>query len=190
MAQSAVFNYQDLIALFEQTFYEDFQTRLVKGDDEPIYQPADEQFGYHRIVFAHGFFQSALHEVSHWCLAGADRRLLEDFGYWYLPDGRDASQQAKFEQVEIKPQAIEWGLSVACGKPFDVSVDNLNGEAEPDRLAFKAKVFEQVKIYLNQGYPKRAERFIEALAKHYQVSYPLHLSQFDIEELEELNSCV
>lgn len=190
MAQPEVFNYQDLITLFENTFFKDYQTRLVKGDSEPVYQPADEKISYHQIVFAHGFFQSALHEVAHWCLAGAERRLLEDFGYWYLPDGRDANQQAKFEQVEIKPQAIEWALTVACGKAFDVSVDNLNGDAEPDRLAFKARVFEQVKVYLEHGYPKRAEQFIAALANYYQVSYPLNLAQFNVEELEELVSCV
>ncbi len=34
--------------------------------------------------------------------------LLPDLGYWYAPDGRIEEQQALFEQVEIKPQAIEW----------------------------------------------------------------------------------
>ncbi|WP_417667272.1 elongation factor P hydroxylase, partial [Pseudidiomarina sp.] len=39
-------------------------------------------------------------EMSHWCIAGEKRRQLEDYGYWYLPDGRDAQQQHAFEQAE------------------------------------------------------------------------------------------
>ncbi|MGC6745047.1 elongation factor P hydroxylase [Escherichia coli] len=47
-----------------------FNTRLIKGDDEPIYLPADAEVPYNRIVFAHGFYASAIHEISHWCIAG------------------------------------------------------------------------------------------------------------------------
>ncbi len=50
-------------------------------------------------------FASALHEISHWCIAGKARRELVDFGYWYCPDGRDAMTQSQFEDVEVKPQA-------------------------------------------------------------------------------------
>lgn len=171
--------YQDLIVLFEQTFAERFNTRLVKGGDEPIYLPADDQVSYHRIIFAHGYYASALHEISHWCIAGEARRLLEDFGYWYLPDGRDQDQQSQFEQVEVKPQAIEWAFCVAAGKPFAVSVDNLNGDFEPDRFAFQANVYQQVKQYLDTGFPARADDFIHALANFYQIPYPLSIAQFD-----------
>lgn len=48
-------HYQQLIDLFDSCFAEEFNTRLVKGDDEPIYLPADDDTPYHRIVFAHGF---------------------------------------------------------------------------------------------------------------------------------------
>lgn len=48
-------HYQQLIDIFEQCFGEEYNTKLVKGDDEPVYLPADEQTPYHRIVFAHGF---------------------------------------------------------------------------------------------------------------------------------------
>lgn len=61
-------------------------------------------------------------------IAGEQRRLLPDLGYWYAPDGRTAEQQALFEQVEIKPQAIEWLFSKAFGRKFRVSLDNLTGE--------------------------------------------------------------
>ena len=76
-------HYQQLIDLFDSCFAEEFNTRLIKGDDEPIYLPADDETPYHRIVFAHGFFASALHEISHWCVAGKARREQVDFGYWY-----------------------------------------------------------------------------------------------------------
>jgi len=151
-----------LIEVFNSTFYRQCNTRLVRGADEPVYLPADTEHNYHRIVFAHGFFSSALHEVAHWCVAGPKRRLLEDYGYWYCPDGRDAQQQAAFEQVEIKPQAIEWAFTLAAGRKFRVSTDNLNG-AEPDREAFSRAVEQQLLHFLESGFPARAGQFIEAL---------------------------
>lgn len=94
--------YEQLIEIFDGCFADDFNTRLIKGDDEPIYLPADEEVPYNRIVFAHGFYASGLHEISHWCIAGKARRELVDFGYWYCPDGRDAATQGQFEDVEVK----------------------------------------------------------------------------------------
>lgn len=158
----------ELICLFEQTFYARYNTRLVRGSDEPVYLPATEAVPYHQIVFAHGFFASALHEISHWCIAGARRRLLEDYGYWYCPDGRDAQQQAAFEQVEVRPQAIEWAFSLAAGRPFRVSTDNLDG-AEPDREGFTRAVREQLATFIRDGFPPRAALFIEALQQHFKT---------------------
>lgn len=157
-----------LIALFNSTFA-DFNTRLVLGSDEPIYLPASKHCNYHQIVFANGFFSSALHEVAHWCIAGDKRRLLEDYGYWYCPDGRDAQQQFDFEKVEIKPQAIEWAFTEAAGRQFQVSTDNLNG-AEPDREGFTANVAAQLAHYRQAGFPHRAQRFISALATTFSLS--------------------
>lgn len=159
---------EDLIALFDGLFAETYRTRLVRGEDEPIYLPADEQSEYHRIVFAHGFFASALHEISHWCIAGEARRLIEDYGYWYEPDGRDAGRQADFERVEIAPQALESLLSEACGKPFQVSVDNLDG-IEVDRRAFHDKVTERAERYRREGIPLRALALIETLGCFYRA---------------------
>lgn len=171
-------HYRDLITLFDTTFYALYNTRLIKGADEPIYIPSSADCHYNQIVFAHGYFASALHEISHWCLAGSSRRLLEDYGYWYIPDGRDHQQQAQFESVEIKPQAIEWALCVASGKNFDVSTDNLLGEGETDRVAFKALVYKQVLTYLANGFPKDAETFMAVLAKYYQTAWPLVTEHF------------
>ena len=50
----------------------------------------------------------------------------------------------EFEKVEVRPQAYEWILSVSAGFPFTVSCDNLDGEFEPDRLAFMRKVHKEV----------------------------------------------
>lgn len=154
---------EQLMALFNHVFSSRYQTRLVRGDDEPIYLPADDVHAHHRIVFAHGYFASALHEISHWCIAGAQRRLLEDYGYWYMPDGRDNSAQEAFEAAEIAPQAIEKVLTQACGRHFNVSVDNLEGSAEVDRDAFAARVEARRQRYLVEGLPARAEAFRQAL---------------------------
>ena len=174
-------NYHDLISLFEHTFFKEYNTRLIKGGDEPLYLPANEQCAYHQIIFARGYYASALHELAHWFEAGEKRRLLEDFGYWYIPDGRNEQQQKKFEQVEIKPQAIEWALSVAANKKFNVSADNLSG-AGADTTSFKKKVYKQVQVYLAQGFPVRAQQFIKVLATFYQVPLPLTLEHFIIDK--------
>ena len=169
--------YTDLITLFSNTFYNEYNTRLIKGDDEPIYLPASHSCAYHQIVFAHGYYSSVLHEISHWCVAGKERRLKEDFGYWYEPDGRNEQQQKVFESVEIKPQAIEWAFCVAAQKPFNVSADNLNG-FEADSKAFKQSVYKQVQLYSKQGFPVRAQQFINALAHFYKTDNPLLLEKF------------
>ncbi|SIO92959.1 elongation factor P hydroxylase [Vibrio spartinae] len=164
-----VHRYQDLINMFNRTFAERYQTRLVSGDDEPIYLPADDSVPYHRIIFAHGFYASALHEIAHWCVAGPERRMLEDFGYWYEPDGRTREVQAAFELVEIRPQAYEWILSVSADFPFSVSCDNLNGDFEPDRLQFMAKVHDEVMQILRQGLPERVGLLADELRNFYQT---------------------
>lgn len=175
-------DYRDLIRIFDSAFSA-LNTRLIKGEGEPIYIPADDSCAYHRIEFAHGFFSSGLHEIAHWCIAGIERRKLVDYGYWYCPDGRDEKQQAEFEKVEVKPQALEWCFSVACGLPFKVSTDNLNG-APVDRLAFQDKVLTQVAVYLQSGLPKRAAELIEVLRDFYQTP-TLALTQFHPEPRPE-----
>lgn len=170
--------YQDLITIFNQTFYKKYNTKLELGGDEPIYLPFDESTPYHRIIFARGFYASALHEISHWCVAGPKRRLLEDFGYWYEPDGRDELTQKKFEQVEVRPQSYEWILSRSAGFAFNVSCDNLHGSFEPDRLAFQRRVQQEVLTILEVGLPERVLRLSEALRRFYSVPMlrPEHFS--------------
>ena len=73
----------DLIRIFNGLFLAGLNTELVAGDDEPIYLPADAEHRHHRIVFAHGFYASALHEIAHWLVAGANADQ-EDYGWYCL----------------------------------------------------------------------------------------------------------
>ena len=179
----------DLISIFENTFYQSHNTRLVKGEHEPVYIPANQQTPFHQIVFAHGFYASALHEIAHWLVAGDKRRLAEDYGYWYCPDGRDKVQQAEFEAVEVKPQAIEWALSVAAGFDFKVSVDNLNGE-QTCRFDFQARVQQQVLDLVKQGFNTRTQTLLKALSDFYNTPWPLCAKQFAWQHPKELMNAV
>lgn len=141
---------------------EHWNTQLVAVEDEPFYSPADADQSFHQIQFAHGYFNSALHELAHWCVAGDERRLLPDFGYWYEPDGRSAEQQRVFEQVEVKPQAIEWHFAQACCRPFEVSVDNLSG-VPTDPKPFQQAVAQAAKELTTQGMNARTRAIVHLL---------------------------
>ena len=175
-------HYLDLIALFNKCFEEEYNTQLVKGGDEPVYLPADADRPYHAIFFARGFFSSALHECAHWLIAGEKRRQQVDFGYWYVPDGRSAEQQALFQSAEVKPQAMEWILSKAAGYPFRMSLDNLSG-GQSDPGPFISAVYNQVKTYCEQGLSTRAKNFRDALCLFYGTSPNLQIADFDIESI-------
>jgi elongation factor P hydroxylase len=182
-------NVDDLIAIFNDCFSETFNTRLERGGDYPIYLPEflDEDGvksdrPYNVILFAHGYYSSALHEIAHWLVAGAERRKLEDFGYWYEPDGRSAERQREFEQVEVKPQAYEWILATAANFRYFASADNLTGNPG-DNSAFKQAVYEQVKTYAEKGLPKRAEMLRQALCRFYSTPDKIELEKFDVSRI-------
>lgn len=162
----------DLIMLFNDLFRGPYRTLLVKGGDEPEYVPADSETGFSQIIFAHDYYASALHEISHWCIAGEQRRTLRDYGYWYCPDGRSRSQQQAFERVEIKPQALEWLFASAAGSRFHISLDNLSGDGAVDEAAFRNQVRKQADDYLAEGMPARAEAFLRALSTFYGTTPP------------------
>jgi len=162
-----MYEVDELVRLFNGLFVENCRTELVAGGEEPIYLPAANARELHRILFTQDYFSSALHEISHWCIAGHDRRQLVDFGYWYEPDGRSLLQQQAFEVVEVKPQALEWVFSAAAGIQFRVSVDNLNIN-EYDSSAFTEKVCQQVGLYLTNGLPDRAQQLTQGLIEYYR----------------------
>ncbi|WP_261977622.1 elongation factor P hydroxylase [Marinobacter sp. F3R11] len=153
--------------LFNDQFREAYRTILVSGGEEPEYIPAGEAGDLARILFAHGYYASALHEIAHWCIAGEYRRTLRDYGYWYCPDGRTPAQQRDFEVVEVKPQAIEWLFSVAAGSRFHISVDNLSGGGASDERRFRSRVLDQAENYLASGLPERAQTFFDTLKLFY-----------------------
>ena len=179
---SAVHQYQDLITIFNGCFFKPYNTQLVRGGDEPLYVPAHENQPYNALMFAHGYYSSALHESAHWLIAGDARRKLVDFGYWYEPDGRTAEQQTLFQRVEVKPQALEWILSVAANYRFRVSIDNLHG-AESDTIAFKKAIYQQVIHYCEHGIPPRATLLRNALCRFYGTSNTLTRHDFNSDSL-------
>ena len=174
----------DWLILHFNRWFSHLNVNLVKGDFEPEYFPATESTPA-RIQFAHGFFNSALHEISHWSIAGDKRRLLPDLGYWYAPDGRTAEQQALFEQVEIKPQAIEWLFATAFGRKFRVSLDNLTGEGG-DGNRFKDHVFAQVQAYFSgqAQLPRDAKHFIDCICLCTRAGKTLQSDEFQREMLD------
>ena len=104
------------------------------------------------------------------------------FGYWYEPDGRTEEQQRLFEQVEVKPQALEWILSTAANFRYFASSDNLNGQPG-DTQPFKPAVYRQVQHYASAGLPKRAETLRQALAKFYGTEDTIDLAKFDVTKI-------
>ena len=168
-----------LIEIFDGLFKDSLNTVLVRGEGEPIYLPADTNHPHHRVIFAHGFFASALHEIAHWCVAGPERRLLEDFGYWYKPDGRTEQEQDEFERVEVSPQAYEWILTLSAGRKFHFSADNLSqglGASE----SFKESVAARARHVLAYGMNARLTALSEALRAEYHQP-KLNIAQFDLE---------
>lgn len=160
----------DLERLFSDCFRERHATVLEGGGEEPLYVPSSRpESAPHRIVYRADYFASALHEVAHWCLAGAERRTQEDYGYWYAPDGRTADQQAAFERVEARPQALEWIFSDACGFVFHLSADNLDGGFGPSPR-FEKAVDDARARFLAAGLPSRAERFRAALEDAFETA--------------------
>lgn len=176
-----------LIYLFNNLFAEQ-NVALVRGDGEPEYFPATANHPA-RIEFAHGFFASALHEISHWCVAGQRRRQLSDFGYWYAPDGRTATQQQAFERVEIKPQAIECLFTLACQRPFQVSQDNLFADFDTSNSTFAQEVYQQVKHYIAkpETLPRDAQFLLTALLTY---STSNHCNNYSDNKLLNPNGCL
>lgn len=161
------FSVTELEALFWQRLGGYWHTRLAGGAEEPLYLPAEgEQPAL--IRYAHDYFRSALHEIAHWCIAGPQRRLQQDYGYWYAPDGRNAEQQVLFLQVEEKPQALELLFCAACGHDFCVSLDNLDGGEEVNAAHFEARVRGRARSWLEEGgMPERGHQWMVTLAEHY-----------------------
>ena len=150
-----------LVKTFDGLFQRPENTILRGGADEPFFSPGQPS----TVFFREDFGRSALHEVAHWCVAGAIRRRLPDYGYWYAPDGRDEREQAAFFSVEVTPQAIEALFCESLGLAFTVSVDNLMiSSDDPAIQIFNEAVTTKVSLLRTNGLPPRASRFNQALA--------------------------
>jgi len=173
MPADADFKTRKLLQIFNQLFSVNEKTILQMGASEPFYRAAKGDNA--AVIYAReDYFSSALHEIAHWSIAGVARRKLDDFGYWYEPEGRSQQQQIEFEQVEVKPQAVEWLLSLACNHPFHFSADNLCQSIDASH-SFKKAVTEQSKRYLKQGLPTRAQLLFEKLNAYFRSSEPVDL---------------
>ena len=173
---------RELERLFNRVFFDRWKTRLLGGAEEPLYLPAGDDCDHHRVIYREDYFASAMHEGAHWCIAGERRRQLGDFGYWYHPDGRSPEQQQAFEQVEVKPQALEWMFMVAAGRRFRLSADNLSAEEPvcrgPSR-AFAERVTAQARQWSRRdGMPSRGEQFVLALADFYGAPDPFDATHY------------
>jgi elongation factor P hydroxylase len=172
--------------LFDCLFLKTESTILLGGADEPLYIPSMTSGEPHQLIFRENFVSSALHEIAHWCIAGKQRRLQPDFGYWYQPDGRNIDQQIQFEAVEIKPQALEWIFSNACGQKFTPSADNLNATdmSSADDSAFKQALVKQARQWCkSQQLPPRAKLFIHGLTKEFETANPYNLEYYQLSNL-------
>ena len=146
-----------IIQVFNESLGARYCVHLKGGGAEPFYRAA-KAGAWAVIVFRADYSASALHEVAHWCLAGPQRRQMDDYGYWYLPS-RTATQQAAFEAVEARPQALEALFAEAAGVDFRVSSDDV---ARLPSSAFKARVAEERRL-IRMRLPARASYFLAAL---------------------------
>lgn len=182
-----VVNADLLVMLFNQLFFESYNTRLESGGEEPIYLPADSECDYHRLIFRSDYVSSAFHEISHWCIAGEQRRQLVDFGYWYNPDDRTEIQQRTFENVEIKPQALEWIFSVAAGHKFNISADNLVADIGASDN-FIQSVIKQARAMCVSPLPDRPAKLVAALSEIFGT-FPFEQKYYSLPN-HDVNSCL
>ncbi len=150
----------DIESCFNHTFASTYQTELKGGADEPLYLPSKAGTGTHMIYYREDFASSALHEIAHWLIAGEERRKLMDYGYHY-DQKRDRRTQREFEELEARPQALEWILSEASGVSFRVSCDNFEVKTE-ELDSFRQRVKQEVLNWLSGDMPVRTRTLIDA----------------------------
>ncbi len=175
---------QLIVDVFANLFAHSYGTELIGGAEEPLYMPSSEADQPHKLYFRENFIASALHEVAHWCIAGEGRLQQQDYGYWYQPDGRTLLEQSQFETVEVKPQALEWLFSIACGQKFRLSADNLtaSGDALGASAVFKSAVVNQARDWCqNAQLPPRAKTFIDGLVGAFSAHNPYQLDYYQID---------
>ena len=165
--------------IFNSGVGERYGTVIRGGRDEPLFLPRCDSVD--EIYFTNNFASSALHEIAHWCIAGAERRKVIDYGYWYK-ENRTEEEQLQFESLEIRPQALEWIFSEAAGVRFRVSLDNFE-RMTGDCFEFRASVREEARN-LVPLVNERASLFLSDL-----VSVSGNKKVFLPETFEEMPGC-
>lgn len=150
-----------IIKAFANCFGCEHDTQLLGGASEPLYMPASAVCPA-VLFFREDYPASALHEVAHWCIAGASRLELEDFGYGYIPGPRSAQQQADFFDLELRAQCLESVFALALGIEFQPSADNFSANTDEFSWALEAHK-PTLQEWLSTPPGRRAQHFIEAL---------------------------
>ena len=146
---------------FEQCFAAQLPVRCVGGASEPFYRPGAA--GRPAVLrYRADYAASALHEIAHWCVAGARRRALADFGYAYLAPPRSSAEQQQFLRWELTPQALESLFAEAAGAVFRPSFDDIEDRHIDLRPGFLDALMRR-RSALAHAMPPRAERFVRAL---------------------------
>jgi hypothetical protein len=151
-------NDRDIADRFNRGAGRRYRTVLVGGAMEPLYLPAAPGC-FAEIHYTRDYAQSALHELAHWCIAGARRRALVDYGYWYQPPPRNPAQRDRFFAVESRVQGLELLLARAAGVRFHVSVDDPGS----DPGDFEARVQAAARDWLGSGLPERTRTVLSSL---------------------------
>ena len=136
-----------------------YRTLMVGGAGEPLYLPARGSAPA-LLRYCENYPRSVLHELAHWCLAGHQRRALVDFGYWYQPPPRSATQQLAFYRAELRPQALECLFCRVCAIDFEVSTDQVGIASEE----FSADVAALADQFARQGLRGRAREVADLMA--------------------------
>ena len=154
---------QRIAVLFDATFAA-HRTVMRGGGTEPLYRPGRGDAPA-LVVYTRDYPASALHEAAHWCLAGARRRQLTDYGYWYVPGPRDSAQRRAFFAAECEVQALEAVFANAAGVAFVVSADDFTApHAELEEFA--RRVARRTAELATARLPPRAQQFRAALQRH------------------------
>jgi elongation factor P hydroxylase len=175
-------DYSPFIHLFNSEFKDTEATMIAESPDEPIYLPADEINPLNRILYTKDSYTSVLHEISHWCIAGAERRKKVDYGYWYKPESQTPEEAELYKKFESKTHGIEWIFCMAAGVPFHIIPNNVAAGFEISQ-DLKEGVYAATLNYLNHGLPVHAEQFKKSLLKHYQRESFFNISLFQFEDL-------
>ena len=156
-------NDREIADRFNRSAGSRYHTVLVGGAPEPLYLPAGPG-GPAEIRYTRDYAQSALHELAHWCIAGARRRTQIDYGYWYQPPPRDLAARDRFFAVETRVQGLELLFARMARVRFHVSVDDPGS----DPGDFARRVHAEAQDWLRRGFPARTRAVLEALGDDWE----------------------